>query len=108
MKKNSKEKINYSLYNDDHPKTSTKGTGFKDKQKALDTLKIIKNRDGRDNYLNAEQAVKFGIVDVVGLPKIDKVLMYQVNLIGNKNKPENKVSKKKSTKTNKKSETKKR
>jgi len=44
MKKNSK-KINYSLYNDDHPKTSTKGTGFKDKQKALDTLKIIKNRD---------------------------------------------------------------
>ena len=26
-------------------KTSTKGTGFKDKQKALDTLKIIKNRD---------------------------------------------------------------
>ena len=44
MKKNSK-KINYSLYNDDHPKTSTKGIGFKDKQKALDTLKIIKNRD---------------------------------------------------------------
>ena len=44
MKKNSK-KINYSLYNDDHPKTSTKGTGFKDKQKALDTLKIIKDRD---------------------------------------------------------------
>jgi hypothetical protein len=36
---------NKSLYNDDHPKTSTKGTGFKDKQKALDTLKIIKNRD---------------------------------------------------------------
>ena len=44
MKKSSK-KINYSLYNDDHPETSTKGTGFKDKQKALDTLKIIKNRD---------------------------------------------------------------
>ena len=36
---------NKSLYNDDHPKTSIKGTGFKDKQKALDTLKIIKNRD---------------------------------------------------------------
>ena len=44
MKKNSK-KVNYSLYNDEHPKTSTKGTGFKDKQKALDTLKIIKDRD---------------------------------------------------------------
>jgi hypothetical protein len=45
MKKNSKKVINYSLFNDDHPETSTKGTGFKDKQKALDTLKIIKNRD---------------------------------------------------------------
>jgi hypothetical protein len=45
MKKNSKKIINYSLYNDDHPETSTKGTGFKDKQKALDTLNIIKNRD---------------------------------------------------------------
>jgi len=41
MKKN----INKSLYSDNHPKTSTKGTGFKDKQKALDTLEIIKNRD---------------------------------------------------------------
>lgn len=38
-------KKNISLYSDDHPETSTKGTGFKDKQKALDTLKIIKNRD---------------------------------------------------------------
>jgi len=38
-------KDNTSLYRDDHPETSTKGTGFKDKQKALDTLKIIKNRD---------------------------------------------------------------
>jgi len=39
------KKINTSLYEDTHPKTSTKGTGFKDKQKALDTLKIIKDRD---------------------------------------------------------------
>jgi hypothetical protein len=40
-----KKKINTSLYEDKHPKTSTKGTGFKDKQKALDTLEIIKDRD---------------------------------------------------------------
>ena len=40
-----KKTINLSLYEDKHPKTSTKGTGFKDKQKALDTLKIIKDRD---------------------------------------------------------------
>jgi hypothetical protein len=39
------KKVNKSLYEDTHPKTSTKGTGFKDKQKALDTLKIIKNRN---------------------------------------------------------------
>ena len=40
-----KKKVNLSLYSDNHPKTSTKGTGFKDKQKALDTLNIIKDRD---------------------------------------------------------------
>jgi hypothetical protein len=39
------KKVNKSLYSDNHPKTSTKGTGFKDKQKALDTLQIIKDRD---------------------------------------------------------------
>ncbi len=33
------------MYEDNHPITSTKGTGFKDKQKAIDTLEIIKNRD---------------------------------------------------------------
>jgi len=38
-------KNNKSLYEDKHPKSSTKGTGFKDKQKALETLKIIKNHD---------------------------------------------------------------
>jgi len=37
--------MNKSLYEDKHPTTSTKGTGFKNKEKALDTLKIIKNRD---------------------------------------------------------------
>jgi hypothetical protein len=39
------KKGNTSLYEDNHPETSTKGTGFKDKQKALDTLEIIKDRD---------------------------------------------------------------
>ena len=39
------KKVNKTLYSDDHPETSTKGTGFKNKQKALDTLKIIKKRD---------------------------------------------------------------
>ena len=39
------KKVNKSLYEDNHPTTSTKGTGVKDKQKALDTLHIIKDRD---------------------------------------------------------------
>ena len=40
-----KKIINKSLYEDNHPKTSTKGTGFKDKQKAIDTINIIKNNN---------------------------------------------------------------
>ncbi len=40
-----KDTINKSLYEDNHPESSTKGTGFKDEQKAIDTLEIIKNRD---------------------------------------------------------------
>lgn len=43
--KKSKKTTNKSLYSDNHPKTSIKGTGFKNKQKALDTLKIIKDRN---------------------------------------------------------------
>jgi len=39
------KKLNKSLYEDKHPQSSTKGTGYKDKQKALDTLEIIKNRN---------------------------------------------------------------
>lgn len=42
---NKKSKINTSLYEDNHPNTSTKGLGFKNKEKALETLKIIKDRD---------------------------------------------------------------
>lgn len=34
--------MNKSLYEDKHPKTSLKGTGFKNKEKALDTIKLVK------------------------------------------------------------------
>ncbi len=40
-----KKKINKSLYVDNHSKISTKGTGFKDKQKAIYTINIIKDRN---------------------------------------------------------------
>lgn len=44
MKKNNSKKLNLSLYSDDHPNTSTKGTGFKNKETALKTIKLINKR----------------------------------------------------------------
>jgi hypothetical protein len=44
MKKNNSKKLNLSLYTDDHPNTSTKGTGFKDEITALKTIKLINKR----------------------------------------------------------------
>ena len=44
--KNKKIKpLNLSLFSDYNPKTTTYGLGFKDKEKALHTVKAIKNRD---------------------------------------------------------------
>ena len=44
--KNKKIKLlNLSLFSDYNPKTTTYGLGFKDKEKALYTVKAIKNRD---------------------------------------------------------------
>lgn len=40
--------------------------------------KMIKDRDGRDTYMTANQAMNFGLVDVVGLPKIEKAVGYKV------------------------------
>lgn len=48
--------------------------------------KMIKERDGRDHYMNAEDALKFGIVDAVGLPKINRMKLYQVEAIPQKAK----------------------
>tara|TARA_Y100000780_G_C13676321_1_gene414329 strand:- start:1334 stop:1999 length:666 start_codon:yes stop_codon:yes gene_type:complete len=38
------KKSNMKLYTDDRPKTTIKGTGFKDKKTAKKTIKLIKNR----------------------------------------------------------------
>ena len=62
-----KKKVNLSLYSDNHPKTSTKGTGFKDKQKALDTLNIIKDRDITPCFYRN-----------LHLPKISKIFIYTI------------------------------
>ena len=39
------KKVNKSLYEDKHPKTSLKGTGYVNKEKALITLGLIKDYD---------------------------------------------------------------
>lgn len=38
----------------------------------------LKSKDGRDRYLVAKDAVEFGIVDSIGLPKIAGVSIYEV------------------------------
>ena len=42
------------------------------------------DQDGRDRYLNAEQAVKFGICDAIGMPRVNRLKLYQVEVIGEK------------------------
>ena len=34
-----------SLYSDDHPDSSLQGTGYKDEKKALETIRLIKNKN---------------------------------------------------------------
>lgn len=43
--------------------------------------KIIKNQDGRDHFMNAAEALKFGIVDAIGLPHIQRQVTYQIGLV---------------------------
>lgn len=63
--------------------------------------KIIKLQDGRDNYMDAPAAVKFGIADYVGMPKVNRMKLYQVEITPpkqhiTKNKPSDKPKGKKS------------
>lgn len=45
------EKIKgFNLYTDAHQKTTLKGTGFKNKEKALETLELIKDKDYKYQY----------------------------------------------------------
>jgi len=45
LKDNKIKPLNLSLFSDYNPKTTTYGLGFKNKEKALYTVKAIKNRD---------------------------------------------------------------
>jgi ATP-dependent Clp endopeptidase proteolytic subunit ClpP len=48
--------------------------------------KAIKDQDGRDRYLHGEEAVKFGIVDAVGMPKLNSMKLFQIEVTPPKNK----------------------
>lgn len=48
--------------------------------------KMIKDQDGRDKYMNAEESKQFGIVDGIGMPRVTKALMYQIDLVPAKTK----------------------
>lgn len=62
-----------------------KNCGIKDGYDGL--RRIIKDRDGRDMYLDASSAVKFGIVDAVGTPKVSAITLYDVQTVPQKAKP---------------------
>ena len=53
--------------------------------------KIIKDQDGRDRYMDAERAVKFGICDCVGMPKLSSMKLFQID----KTPPKKKITKSK-------------
>lgn len=40
---------------------------------------VIKEQDGRDRYLIGDDALKFGIVDAIGLPKVSGRILYEVS-----------------------------
>lgn len=39
---------------------------------------VIKQQDGRERYMTGEEALKFGIVDVIGLPKVSARMTYEI------------------------------
>lgn len=67
-----------------------KNCGIKGGYDAL--RKMIKNQDGRDNFMAADAALKFGIVDAVGMPKVNRMKLYQIEVIPPKLKHKTKKS----------------
>ena len=63
-----------------------KNCGFKSYD---DIRRVIKEQDGRDRYMNAEQAVQFGIVDAVGVPKISTSIIHEINIVPKKERKKN-------------------
>lgn len=53
-----------------------KNCGIKGGYEAI--RKVIKSRDGREWYMTAEEALKFGIVDAIGTPRVEDVMTFNV------------------------------
>lgn len=70
-----------------------KNCGIKGGYEAL--RKMIKGQDGRDNYMDAKAAMAFKIVDAIGMPKINRMKLYQVEVTLPKVKTLEKTSTKK-------------
>ena len=82
-----------------------KNCGFKDYEELRG---LIKNKDGRDLYMDAKAALDFGIVDAIGLPRTATNVLYEVTVAQEKPPMEkqnrtslgkNKRAKKKKTKS---------
>jgi ATP-dependent Clp protease, protease subunit len=43
--------------------------------------RLIKERDGRELYMNAKKSLEFGIVDAVGIPKVNDTTFYEISAI---------------------------
>lgn len=48
--------------------------------------KMIKDKDGRDIYLSAQEAKAFGVVDGIGIPRVKEVLTYHIDIVPEKPK----------------------
>lgn len=78
-----------------------KNSGYK----GYDELrKIIKNKDGRNMYMSAEQAVKFGISDYIGTPSVTTITLHDVSVLqaSSRKSPLKKTAKRKTKKKTKK------
>ena len=56
--------------------------------------KLIKEQDGRDRYLDANKALDFGIIDIVGLPKVYSNASHEVSVVPAKGQIVSKITKK--------------
>jgi len=61
-----------------------KNCGIKGGYDAL--RKNIKEQDGREHYMDAAASVKFGIADYIGMPKVNRMKIYQVEITPPKQK----------------------